>query len=129
MIFRKPEPEKKISEKERRSHKRLKKNFILKYFNPETPTEKYEISQLKNISMGGMCFITTFKFNTGTPLGIALKTPYISDITYLQGKVLESHEKIKDMLYETRLQFDQLNSQAEFLLPKMIEYFLDGEQE
>ena len=94
---------------ERRNYVRIKKNFILSYFDKDRPDEKYEITQLKNISMGGMCYVTSRKFNYGTSMGIELKTPYLSDTTYLEGVVLESHEKVKNMLYETRLQFNFLD--------------------
>lgn len=112
---------------DRRQYKRISKNFILSYFFKDKPTEKIEITQLKNISMGGMCFITSKHFMPSTLLGIELKTPYISEITYLEGEVLESQEKIKNMIYETRLQFTSLNENAKFLLTKLIEYFLSEE--
>ena len=44
-----PEPKKSTS-KERRQNRRVQKNFILKYFDMSNPKEKYEITQLKNIS-------------------------------------------------------------------------------
>ena len=113
--------------KERRQYERIKKNFILSYFDKENPNRKYELTQLKNISQGGMCFITTQPFEKGKLIGIELRTPYLADTTYLEGEVLQSHEKVKAMLYETRLRFKLLNAQAEFLLTKLIEYFLQEE--
>ncbi len=112
---------------ERRRHKRIKKNFILTYFDVSNPSQRFEITQLKNISKGGICFITTRSFIASTKIGIELKTPYLSGTTYLEGSVLESHEKIKNLLYETRLQFTSVEPQAEFLLNKVVEYFANGE--
>lgn len=112
---------------ERRRHKRIKKNFILTYFDVSNPSQKFEITQLKNIGKGGICFITTRSFASATKIGIELKTPYLSGTTYLEGVVLESHEKIKNLLYETRLQFTSVEPQAEFLLNKVIEFFTNGE--
>ncbi len=112
---------------ERRFHKRIKKNFILTYFDVNNPSVKFEITQLKNISKGGICFITTRTFPASTQIGIELKTPYLSGTTYLEGTVLESHEKIKNLLYETRLEFAPLEAPAEFLLNKLIEYFVNGD--
>ena len=109
---------------ERRLHKRIKKNFILTYFDLNNPSLKFEITQLKNISKGGMCFITTQAFPSSTKIGIELKTPYLSGTTYLEGTVLESHENIKNLLYETRLEFMSLAPQSEFLLDKLKEYFV-----
>jgi|SRR6185503_592252 len=112
---------------EKRRYKRVKKNFILTYFELDNPKRKHDISQLKNISLGGMCFITTKQFDTGTRMGIELKTPYLSGTTYLEGRVLQSHSKVSNMIYETRLQFDSLEKDAEFLLKELIEYFLNDQ--
>ena len=114
---------------ERRRHVRINKNFIMTYCQKSNPRKKIEITQLKNISLGGMCFITTQKFEPSTPLQIELKTPYITDTTILEGIVLESQEKTKNMLYETRLQFVYLNTEAQYLLTQLMEYFINGEKE
>jgi len=119
--------DKEPSFQEKRRHKRIKKNFILTYFELDHPKRKQEISQLKNIGTGGMCFISVKKFEPGTRLGIELKTPYLSGTTYLEGKVLQSHTKVANMIYETRLQFDSLEKDAEFLLNELIEYFLNDQ--
>ena len=109
---------------EKRRHKRLNKNFIMTYYEKSKPNDKYEMTQLKNISMGGLCFVTTKGFAPGTTLGIDLHTPYLSDVTHLEGVVLESHEKVKGILYETRIQLSFLDVQAEYLMAKLIEFFM-----
>ena len=114
---------------DRRRHKRIKKNFILNYFDKNKPEEKFELTQLKDISRGGLRFVTTKSFAAGTLLGIELKTPYISETTYLEGEILECSEKIKDMLYEIRLKFTALNTQAEITLTQLMEYFETKEKE
>ena len=111
---------------ERRHSDRIKKNFILTYYAKSDPEHKYEITQLKNLSLGGICCITSKTYAPETKIGLELKTPYISDTTYLEGIVLESHEKVKNIIYETRLKFEDLKPQAEFLLAKVIDYFLSG---
>ena len=69
------EPEVKYSKVERRRYKRVNKNFILTYFDKNHPEDRHEITQLKNISLGGLCFVTLHHFEPGTPLGIELKHP------------------------------------------------------
>ena len=113
---------------ERRHYKRIKKNFILTYFDLAHPEDKFEATQLKNISLGGMCLVTSRSFNPSTYLGIELKTPFFAELTHLEGIILESHERIKGIIYETRLEFKQLSPQAEFVLNKIIEYFDKQEQ-
>ncbi len=110
---------------ERREDQRIDRSFILSYFCLETPEEKFEITQVKNISLGGMCFVTTQHFEPSIKLGLELKTPYLSGTTYVEGVVLESHEKMKDKIYETRLQFGKLDAEAKILLEKLIEFFVD----
>ncbi len=128
MPSRKPaKPQTKI-ENERRNSQRIHKNFILSYFDKANPEQRYELTQMKNIGMGGMCFIASQKFEPYTKIGIELTTPYLAETTYLEGIVLGSHEKVKDMIYETRLKFECLDSQAEFLLVRLIEFFSNGEQ-
>ena len=117
--MKKPDPE-------RRRYIRIKKSFLLSYSNKSEPNEKYEITQLKNISLGGMCFVTSQRFTVSTELNIELKTPYLAETTHLTGIVLESHEKMKNRIYETRLEFRNLDTEAKVLLQKLMEYFLNG---
>ena len=112
--------------RERRRYERIKKSFILSYFDLKKPDHKFEITQLKNISLGGMCFVTTQNFNSSSKLGVELKTPYIAGTTYLEGTVLQSHEKMKGTIYETRLEFDALDTEAKILLEKLMEFFIDA---
>ncbi|MBN1870083.1 MAG: PilZ domain-containing protein [Candidatus Omnitrophica bacterium] len=114
---------------ERRRHERIKKSFVLSYFDLKSPDHKFEITQLKNISLGGMCFVTTHSFEHGTKLGIELKTPYIAETTYLEGTVLQSHEKMKGTIFETRLQFDPLDTEASVLLEKLMEFFINAKDQ
>ena len=106
-----------------RRYKRIKKHFILTYFDLNDPAKKHEASQLKNISLGGICVITAQPYPESTKLGIELKTPLISELTHLEGTVLGSHERVKDIIYETRVEFDPLSNQAKFVLNNLIEHF------
>ncbi len=110
--------------KERRHYVRIEKHFIISYYDKNDAAVKHSISQLKNISMGGMCFITAQKFAQETKMGIELKTPYLANMVHIEGTVLESHEKILGMIYETRLSFDNLSAAAEIVLKKIVETFL-----
>lgn len=113
---------------DRRKYKRIKKHFILTYWDMADARVKHDASQMKNISLGGMCLITAKPFDTGASLAIEMKTPFISDLTHLEGKVLGSLEKIKNVIYETRVEFYPLSAQAEFVLKKMMEYYEKEEE-
>ena len=116
----------KKSREERRRYERINKSFVLSYYDLANPERKFEITQLKNISLGGMCFVTTRSFDPPARLGIELKTPYIAGTTYLEGTVLQSHEKMQGTIYETRLEFKALDTEAKILLEKLMEYFIDA---
>ena len=113
---------------ERRNYVRIKKHFILSYFDQKKPDTKYEATQLKNISLGGMCFVTSIKFEPSTMISIELKTPYLTGTTHLEGTVLESQEKLAGILCETRLIFKNLQPEAEFVLKKIVEYFREKDK-
>ena len=117
----------KYSGEEHRQYKRIKKSFLLSYFDPKMPKKKFEITQLKNISLGGMCFVTTRSFEPSVTLGIELKTPYIAGSVLLEGNVMQSHEKMKGTIFETRLEFKRLGTEAKVSLEKLMEFFVNGE--
>ncbi len=110
--------------KERRHYIRIEKHFIISYYDLNDPAVRHNISQLKNISLGGMCFITSQGYATATKMGIELKTPFLADTVHVEGTILESREKVPDMIYEIRLSFDALSGEAELVLKKVVETFL-----
>jgi hypothetical protein len=112
---------------EKRAHERFLRNYVLTYHEKNNPEKQYSVTQLKNLSIGGLCFITDQHFEKNVELSLALQTPYVSETTYLSGIVLESHEKVTDMLYETRIEFTKLTPESKFLLNKLIEFFKNGE--
>ena len=116
-------PEESSNPSERRKYKRISKHFILTYYNPANPKVRHNASQVKNISVGGMCLVTAQKFDPGITLRVELKTPYFANLTRLDGKVLESIEKIKDVIYETRLEFIDPSENVKLILQKITDHF------
>ncbi len=113
--------------KEKRQYQRIQRNFIICYNDKITPDNKYEVTQIKNISLGGLCFVTHKFYPEGSKLSFELRTPYLTDTVHLEGAVLESKEKIKSILYETRLIFDRLSSESELVLQKMVSSLVKSE--
>ena len=118
---------KKPDQPERRQYKRFKKHFILTYWDLGDPHLRHEATQLKNISLGGVCFVTAKFYAPMTTLCIELKTPFYSELTRLEAKVVQSNEKIKDVVYETHMVFEHLSQNAQFALSKIIEHFENQE--
>lgn len=127
MFSKKPKKESNEHNIEKRKEPRIEKNFVLTYFKKAIPNEKFEVTQLKNISRGGVCFITTRAFEPATEMGLEMQTPYLAESVYLSGVVLASHEKATNLLYETRLQFTNLSPESEIILDKLIAFFKNKE--
>jgi hypothetical protein len=107
---------------DRRKYVRIYRNFVLSYYEKDKKDIKYDISQVNNISKGGINFIAVRPFDAGTLLGIELQTPFIKDSAYLEGKVLESKEKIANLIYEIRLEFVELSAESLNVLDKIERY-------
>ena len=107
---------------ERRKHIRVDRSFILTYVDKRTPNVKNEITQLRNISRGGMCFVATRPFELSMELIIEMRTPFTTGGIALEGIVLESRERIKGLIYDVRLRFQNLPPHADEILEK-IEYY------
>ncbi len=110
---------------ERRRHPRIRKNYIIRFCDKSNPTIKFDVSQVENISQGGMCFTSTVGFKEGVHVGVELRTPYITDTIYLEGQILHSKEKIKGMIYENRVKFFEVTPRAAEVLTKIEQYNLN----
>ncbi len=110
---------------DRRKFLRIKKHFILSYYDKDNPQKRFDASQLKNLGMGGVCFLTSQYFKPGSFISMDMKTPYLTGTVHIEGKVLGCIERLPGIVYETRLVFDQLAPQAEFVLQKIIDYYKD----
>jgi hypothetical protein len=110
--------------KERRQFIRIKKNYIIRFCAKSNPALKFEVSQVENVSKGGLCFTSTIKFNEGDDLAIELRTPYVTDIIYLEGNILHIQETIKGLLYSNRLKFHDISPEAAIVLEKIEKYNL-----
>jgi hypothetical protein len=113
--------------KNRRQYVRVYRNFILTYYPVSNPSTLKEISQINNISQGGLNFSVTSPLPLGEQVAVELKTPFLAEGVYLQGEVLECKEKIPQLIYEVRLQFKDLSTQAKEVLVKVEQYAHNSE--
>ena len=110
---------------ERRQFIRIRKNYIIRFCEKNNPSLKFDVSQIENISKGGLCFTSTMAMGTGVDVAIELRTPYVADTIYLEGQVLGSLEKIKGMIYENRVKFHDITPEAANVLEKIEKYNLN----
>jgi hypothetical protein len=114
----------KAEDKERRQFVRIKKNYIIRFCDKSNPSLRFEVSQVENVSKGGLCFTSTIKFDEGADLAIELRTPFVADTVFLEGHILHSRETVKGLLYANRLRFHDVSPQSANVLEKIEKYNL-----
>jgi PilZ domain len=110
------------SPNERRKHLRIYRNYIMTYHEKGRSLIKKHVSQVNNVSKGGMSFSSTHPLKHGLNVIIDLKTPFIADPIRLEGVVLECKEKVADMIYEVRVQFQGIADDVLSVLDKIESY-------
>ncbi len=110
--------------KERRQFIRIKKNYIIRFCEKNNPSLKFDVSQVENISKGGLCFTSTVSFQEGADIAIELRTPYVADTIYLEGHILNSRETVKGLVYANRLKFHDITPESADVLEKIEKYNL-----
>jgi c-di-GMP-binding flagellar brake protein YcgR len=108
---------------ERRKHPRIAGRFSVSYRIIEK-SDEIDISQTKNLSLGGMLLTTNRKFTSSTQLVLEIRLPFTPKPIILIGKVLESHEVTKDLIYDTRLEFIALDEQHQKSLSETLNFYL-----
>jgi hypothetical protein len=98
----------KYSGPEKRKHPRLEANFVVSYRIKE-PGKGYDLSQTKNVSQGGMLLTTNKIFENGTYLSMNIRFPLVPQKIEVTGEVVDSREIVRDLIYETRIRFLDLD--------------------
>jgi hypothetical protein len=93
---------------ERRKNPRLDVNFVVSYRLREVP-DSADLSQTKNVSQGGMLITTNKKFAPGIHLAVTIRFPFVPQKIELTGEVIESREVVRELIYETRVKFINLD--------------------
>jgi len=94
--------------KERRRYPRLSASFVVSYKIKKIPND-YDFSQTKNVGQGGVLLTTNRKFEIGTQLALMIKVPFVLQRIEVSATVVESKEIAKNLVYETRLAFSDIN--------------------
>jgi hypothetical protein len=86
--------------------------------------DNYDITQTRNLSLGGMLLTTNRNFSPGTILAIDVRLPFFIDAISFTGKVLGSKEVVKELIYDTYIQFLDIDSRAEGIVKDTVGYYL-----
>ncbi len=108
---------------ERRRHSRASGRFIVSYRILEEQ-DNSDITQTKNISLGGMLLTTNRHFELGTNLILEIRLPFDPNPIMLVGKVIESKEVSKNLIYDTRLEFLSVDEKHKKVIGETVDYYL-----
>jgi len=92
---------------ERRRYPRASAGFLVSYKDMYAGVD-YNISQTVNVSQGGMLITTSEIFLRGTTLKMLTFFPFLSKRVNLSGKIVRQKEVAKGLLYETGVEFTNL---------------------
>lgn len=87
---------------ERRSNPRINSNFIVSYRILEEK-DNVDISQTKNLSLGGMLLTTNRLLAHGTKLALEIRLPAAPEAIRIIGEVVDAREVVKGVIYDTRI--------------------------
>lgn len=92
---------------ERRRYPRTNAAFLVSYKNMYSDSD-FNLSQTVNISQGGLLLTTSELFPKGTTLKMLTFLPFFSQRVNLSGKVVRQREIAKGLIYETGVEFTNL---------------------
>lgn len=107
---------------ERRKGPRVSGRFIVSYRVLEE-IDNVDISQTKNLGLGGMLLTTNVQFNPGVNLALEIRLPFDPNPIMLIGKVLESKEITKHLIYDTRLVFLAVDDRHVKIINDTVRYY------
>lgn len=107
---------------ERRKHYRASGRFIVSYRILEE-VNNVDISQTKNLSLGGMLLTTNRQFTRGTNIAVEIRLPFDPHPIMLIAKVIESSEVTKDLIYDTRLEFLAIDEKHRKAITQTVDYY------
>jgi hypothetical protein len=109
---------------DRRKHPRIKGRFIVSYRILEE-VNNVAVTQTKNLSLGGMLLTTNRRFEAGTNLAVEIRLPFERDPIMLIGRIVDSAEITKDLIYDTRLEFLAVDEKHRSIISKTVGYYLN----
>lgn len=113
---------------ERREFVRIDGTFVVSYCDIKSSDRKYDLSQTKNISLSGILFTTDRQFQPGAILRVGLRLPNSADYLYAKVKVIDSKERIKGVMYDTRAKFIGIRDEDKDAIKRIVEYNIRQEK-
>jgi hypothetical protein len=89
---------------EKRKAPRVRGSFFVTYHVLEESANE-TVSESKSLSLGGMLLTTNKAFDVNAKLALEMSLPTDPNPIVLIGRVVESVEVVKDLIYDTRIEF------------------------
>ena len=91
--------------------------------------DNVDISQTKNLSLGGMWLTTNRKFEVGTKLALQIRLPLDPIPMILIGRVVGAEEVVDNLIYDTHLEFISVDEKHKDVIGKTVDFYLQKEQD
>ncbi len=108
---------------ERRKNSRINSKFIVSY-RVAAEDDNIDISQTKNLSIGGMVLTTNRQFPVGAKLALDIRLPSAHEPIKIIGEVADSRQVIEGVMYDTRLKFFVTAQDYLKVIKATIDYYL-----
>ena len=113
---------------ERRKTARAEFRFVVSYRVLEEE-DNADITQTKNIGLGGMWLTTNRKFAIGAKLALQIRLPFDPNPIMLIGSVVESKEVVNNLIYDTHLAFLAVDEKHQKAISKVVDGYLKKKEE
>lgn len=107
---------------ERRKAPRIGARFIVSYRVVEE-AHNVDVSQTKNLSLGGMLLTTNRYFPPGTNLALEIRLPFDPNPIIIVGRVIQSREVTKDLIYDTHLAFLTIDKKHKDIINQTVGFY------
>jgi hypothetical protein len=108
---------------EKRKNPRALGRFIVSYRVIPKNTNA-DLTQTKNLSLGGMLLTTNCAFAAGTNLALEIRLPFVANPIMIIARVLESKEITKGIIYDTRLIFLAVDEEHRKAINETVDYYI-----
>ena len=108
---------------ERRKYPRIDGRFVVSYRLLDEENN-VDVTQTKNLSIGGLLFTTNRPFEVGSNIALEIRLPYDRRPIMLIGKVVDSREITKNLIYDTRMKFIATDKRHIKTLSQTVDFYL-----
>lgn len=107
---------------ERRKFKRISGSYVVSYASLETKELRFDVSQTKDLSEGGLSFIADRTFEKDVLLKIKLRLPEFSDYVIVKAQVVASQKLGKGVAYNIRAKFVEVEQSVKDAIKRLVDY-------